>query len=111
MKTSTAIFNGKYFEHFGIHVSTCSLYGHQSSEIVNVELIIHEDQTRIQTGHQTMDVDYWGWLDAKQERFSMIYPKYFLLNMCFPNGISASEQAQEGTAYRLKIRLLSKKSN
>jgi hypothetical protein len=93
MITTTAIFNGKYFEHFGIAPLTASLYGHDASEIVNVELIVHEDQSRNETNFQSMEPDYWGWLDTRRDEFTMIYPKYFLLNMCFPSGIKATEES------------------
>jgi hypothetical protein len=44
-----------------------------------------------------------GWYDSKKEIFSMIYSKRFLLEMCFPYGLKASEEANHGKAYRLEI--------
>jgi hypothetical protein len=108
---TTAIFNDKNFEHFGIHSMTAVLYGHKASEIREVELAIAEDQSRPQANDLNMEADYWGWWDEQRQAFTMIYAKYFLLNMCFPSGIKASEAAEQGRAYRLHVKLLSNISN
>jgi hypothetical protein len=34
----------------------------------------------------------------------MIQPKRFMLDMCFPCGIKAAEEARDGKAYRLNIK-------
>jgi len=96
----TAIHNGKYFEHFGIHPSTAMLYGHKTEEIVNVDVIISSDQGPVKNN---LDVDYWGWWSNKDERFTFIFPKYFLLNMCFPYGMKVLEERNEGKAYRVEV--------
>lgn len=46
---------------------------------------------------------YWGWWDAEQDKFSMIYLSKFLLAMCFPYGIRAEEEAGKGKALRFRI--------
>jgi hypothetical protein len=113
MHTTTAIFKDNHFKHFGIHPVTASLYGHKPSEIQEVELIIADDQTRPEATDTSKEVDYWAWWYEKEQRFSrsLIYPKYFLLNMCFPYGIRVSEEAKEGRAYRVHVKPLSNVSN
>lgn len=99
---NTAVFNGKCFQHFGIRPITASLYGDKISDIINVEIEVAEDQTRPNFDNSDLTPDYWCWRD-KEGKFSMIYAKYFLLNMCFPSGIEASENAGQGKAYRVLV--------
>lgn len=102
-ETTATLVNGVYY-HFGIIRSLCSMYGVKESEVQDLKFKISVDQERRNTkGQQVKEKDYWGWYDFKQQRFSLIYPAYFLLNMCFPNGIEASEEASQGKAYRLYI--------
>ena len=105
---NTAVFNGKYFEHFGIHPATASLYGNKVSEIIEVELSVAKDQTKSPANDKNPDPDYWGWWDETDQRFSMIYAKRFLLDMCFPAGIDGTKKhrPEEGKAYRLNVKLL-----
>jgi hypothetical protein len=98
----TAVFNGKNYEHFGIHPTLASLYGDKPEDIVEVKLKISIDQ-KIPENDNTMTPDYWGWYDFKKKNFTMIYAKRFLLEMCFPYGIKASEDKKQGKAYRLEI--------
>ena len=42
--------------------------------------------------------DYRG-----KDDFIMIYAQRFLLDMCFPYGIKATEEKGQGKAYRLEI--------
>jgi hypothetical protein len=92
---------GKYFDHFGIHESTVSLYGKEVNDIIKVEVSIAKEQNveNINEGGP----DYWGWYDNEDETFSLIYAQRFLLNMCFPYGIDASVDAGQGKDYRLNI--------
>lgn len=103
----TAVFNGKYFEHFGIREISAFLYGKKKEEILKVELTISDDQSLPplpQNDPAVMTSDYWGWWDNEQKHFSMIYQKRFLLNMCFPYGIESSEEKGKGKAYRLEVK-------
>ncbi len=106
---NTAVLDDKgRYCHFGIRPSLVSLYGNKVEDILNVEITIADDQTPAlepQDDPHVNDADYWGWWAFKQERFSMIYGKYFLLNMCFPAGIKATEDAGQGKAYRLNVKL------
>jgi hypothetical protein len=102
--TKSAVWNGKNFGHFGIHPQTCCLYGDEPEDIENVEFTISDDQSLPISNDNSMNVDYWGWIDTGDDNFSsMIYPKYFLLDMCFPYGIKKTELAGQGKAYRLTM--------
>lgn len=101
--TSSAVWNGRHYHHFGIHIQTCALYGNKESEIVQLTLSIASNHVHPELNEKDLSPDYWGWFDFSQNRFTMIYPKFFLLNMCFPSGIQSSEDAGQGKAYRLTI--------
>lgn len=100
---TTAVLSGDHYQHFGIHPITANLYGNRVDEIVNLTMVISNDQT-VPVHDTSMVADYWGYYDYDDKRFSLIYPKHFLLNMCFPNGIKACEDAGQGKAYRLEIK-------
>jgi hypothetical protein len=103
----TAVQGEKCFEHFGISPVSASLYGHKEEEIIKVEVSVAEDQTEAlppQNDPKINEPDYWGWWDAKQEKFSLIWSKYFLLNMCFPYGMKVEEEAGKGKAYRVNVK-------
>ena len=97
----TATWNGKYYEHFGIHEMTASIYGNKVEDILNIKLKISDDQT-IPPTHKE-DADYWGWLSKGSDELSMIYAQWFLVDMCFPAGIKGTEEAGQGKAYRLEV--------
>lgn len=99
-----AVYNkkGDFYEHFGIHPTLVNLYGVKPEDIVEVEMKKSEDQS-VQVFDKSMNSDYWGWFDFDRQEFSMIYAKYFLLNMCFPYGIKPCEEQNQGKAYRLEI--------
>jgi len=99
--TATLNRSGKYYQHFGIRKELVSLYGDNAEDIVEVELKISTDQS-VPEG-TTEGADYWGWYDKDKGFGQMIYAQYFLLNMCFPYGIKASEERGQGKAYRLEI--------
>lgn len=104
----TAVWNGKYFDHFGIHECTCSIYGNKPEEIIEVEVETAEDQTLPKSNSGSVEVDYWGWNETGSDDITMIYAQRFLVNMCFPYGIKSSENAGQGKAYRLNVKLLNK---
>jgi hypothetical protein len=97
-----ATFNGKYYDHFGIHPTLASLYGDKPEDIIEVSFKINEDQN-ISIDDNDMNPDYWGWFDNDRQEFTMIYAKRFLLEMCFPNGIKICVDNNQGKAYRLEI--------
>jgi len=101
---TTAVFllNGNYFHHFGIRPELASLYGEKPEDIQELIMKISDNQQPNLFNLITI-ADYWGWYDNKKKIFTMIYPKRFLLEMCFTYGMKASEIANQGKAYRLEI--------
>jgi hypothetical protein len=102
--TTTAIFENNHYKHFGICVLSASLYGDKEEDIVELKMKISYDQKlpdeRLK---KQLIADYWGWYDFEKEKMSLIFPQRFLLNMCFPYGMKACEDNNEGKAYRLEI--------
>lgn len=102
--TIQAVTGSKGYKSFGIRASLASLYGEDPDKIVVLEVEIAEDQEKPKPNeHSNDEADYWGWLDTGSDRLSLVWPQYFLLNMCFPYGTDSSEEAGKGKAYRLKI--------
>lgn len=100
-----AIFNGKNFEHFGIHQKTCSLYGKNSSEFVRVEISVATNQDKPEVdNNRSPEADYWAWWDNERQHFAHVYAKHFLLGMCFIYGIEVEEKAGKGKAYRVNVK-------
>ncbi len=90
--------------HFGIRDMTSSLYGYKPKDILEVDMVISEDQTLPENDNDRTEPDYWGWYDNDDKRISMMYSARFLLDMCFPYGIKASEKAGQGKAFRFEYR-------
>lgn len=100
--TKWGIFNKNAYYHIGVQPSLYSLIGHKPDEAVEITFKIAESQVRDDA--DPLAPDYWGWYDFKKQEFTnLIYPKHFLLDMCFPAGIKGSEDADQGKAYRLEI--------
>jgi len=70
-------------------------------------------QTRMCTRDQIIEVDvtedtnanedsYFGWLD-NDGSISMIFPKLFLLNMCFSWGAEAEQKSGSGKVIRVNV--------
>ena len=108
MITTATLDKNRNFHHFGIHETTCSLYGDKSDDIKTVSVEMHENQ--IKPSNEDLDEmcktntpDYWGWKDSDSIEFSLIYQQRFLLDMCFPDGLDTAEKNGRGNQYRLKI--------
>lgn len=107
----SAIFNGKCFAHFGVNKHNACLYGDKLEDILQVEVTIADDQTKPpapQNDPNVNEPDYWAWWDERDQRFSLIWSKYFLLNMCFPYGMEIEEKAGKGKAYRVHVKEIGK---
>lgn len=103
--TATLAKNKDCYEHFGIHEKTANIYGNKPEDIVELEMVISKNQTR--PVHKTgsfEEADYWAWLEEGKTDYYSIYPQYFLLNMCFPNGIKVCEDIGQGKAMRVEIK-------
>ena len=104
-KTAVLNTNKGFYHHFGIRGCTACLYGDKPEDIMLVEFKISEDQTVPEFNNKDLNADYWGWYEIEKDDFTLIYPKRFLLDMCFPAGIDNTEKAlpDKGKAYRLEV--------
>jgi len=106
----TAVINKQgVYNHFGITPTNACLYGDKVEDIIKVEVFIAEDQTlppEPQNDPKINEPDYWAWYDAEDKRFSLIFSKYFLLNMCFPYGMPLEEEKGKGKAYRVNVKTI-----
>ena len=104
--TATLSSDGSHYKDFGIHKVVASLYGKDPMDIVEVEFVISSNQTPVEKNsvQKNDKPDYWVWIckegDIAQR---MIWPQYFLLNMCFPYGIKAEEERGNGKAFRVEL--------
>ena len=99
----SAVNEGRYYKHFGIHEKTACLYGVSVDQIEQITMIVSDDQDRPGDDYTPLEPDYWGWVDEKEE-LTFVYSQFFLLNMCFPSGIDMAEKIGRGKAYRLEIK-------
>lgn len=100
----SAVKEAKCYVHFHITAQSALLYGSTVDEIIKVKLRIAKDQTVPKEQLKDLpDVDYWGWFDFASDSITLIFQHYFMLNMCFANGIKAAEDAGKGKAYRLEV--------
>lgn len=109
---NTAVFNGRYFEHFRIHPTTVTVFGRKVEDIVSVEITVAENQD-LPPDNDNCDLkpDYWAWWDNETQDFSLIYAKRVLLQICMPYGIEAAENTGQGKAYRVNVNLVAEKEN
>ena len=101
--TKNAVFNGKFYTHFDIHIVTASMYGNKTEEIVQVDITIATNQSIPKSNEKITQPDYLGFYDFVRQDFTMIYHQRFLLDMCFPAGIITSEEFGNGKSYRLNV--------
>lgn len=59
-------------------------------------------EVEVREAKSTEDTPYWGWMDNNKE-ISMIYPRLFLLSMCFSQGVEAEEKAGQGRKIKVAI--------
>jgi hypothetical protein len=45
------------------------------------------------------EIEYWGWLS--DNHISMVFPTYFLFNMCFPSGAKHAEETGDGERIKM----------
>lgn len=89
-----------FFKDIDVNRKTVELY--PGNEIYEIEVSIHENQKK---GHLDIkEADYWGWLKAGDDSFSMVYPSYVQFSICFPYGHEILEERGEGKAYRLSVK-------
>lgn len=101
--STTAIFNGNFYQNFGIKAS--------EFEIFDLTIKISEDQTLPPRQSNKVTPDYWGWYDNEAGGLTIIKSKKALLNMEFPYGIAKDEAAGKGKAVRIEIIEVKKATN
>lgn len=99
IKTCVKCDYGNHYTHFGIDKRYAYVWGNKSEDVLEVKMCISENQSPPNENEQ----EYWGWYDFEQKEFTMIYPNYKLLSVCFPYGIQIEEKNNRGKAYRLEI--------
>lgn len=85
-----------------LYCDVCKL---NQSQIVHVTINAHVNQSRptCNKASKIKKADYWGWFDNQKNEFTMIYPNYILLKMCFPYGFEELEKTGEGKVFRLNV--------
>jgi hypothetical protein len=93
-----------YYRHFGIHPKFASLYGDDPNDIEEITMVVDKNITT-QNRDKSLDKEqgYWGWFDQKQQRFTLIYPCFLQLYVCFPGGILGEERSGQGQAFKLDV--------
>ena len=56
----------------------------------------------VEEATEVNDGSYWGWRDP-DDSICMIYPEFFLMNICFPDGAKAEEMAGRGRIIRVSV--------
>jgi hypothetical protein len=66
-------------------------FPHQKNDIVELEV------------EESEEGEYWGWLEFKNNEYRYIYPKRFMVDMCFPYGPQIEEKENKGRRVKLKL--------
>ena len=67
-----------------------------------IELGIPVYQIDVTKTDEPTDSSYWAWEDP-DDSICLVYYAFFLLNMCFPYGTAAEEEAGRGKVIRVNI--------
>ena len=97
--TTGVLSNRGYYENIGITENSAILYGRDASQIEHITFEVSEDQS--EGNPQTME--YWGWFDNKEQDWTLIFPTYYQLCVCFPYELSELEERGYGKACRLNL--------
>lgn len=62
-------------------------------------------QVEVSEGQDTPG-SYWGWWDAGEQRFGIVWYRKFLVEMCFPYGTKAEEERGKGKLLPVNIKVL-----
>ena len=102
-KTTAIKKSNNEYEDFGINKNSASIYGHKPEDIISIEFKISDNQTKPKNNKSKIS-DYWAWFDFEENKFTLIYPNYVVLNTAFPYGLDVVEnKRKEGKAYRIEI--------
>lgn len=97
----SAVFKDGTLKHFGISQLSASLYGDKIEDIISVKFRLANEQGIPK--EITYSPDYWGWYCFERRDFSLVWPSFMSLDLCFPSGIKGAEEAGKGKAYRLEV--------
>lgn len=97
--TTGVLSNRGYYENIGITENGASLYGCDVSQIEHITFEVSEDQSEAKPKNQ----EYWGWFDSRFQDWTLIFPTYYQLCVCFPYELSELEEYGHGKAYRLNL--------
>jgi hypothetical protein len=99
--TTAVLSNRGYYENIGITEKSAILYGCDASQIEHITFEVSEDQSEAKPESITME--YWGWFDNRVQDWTLIFPTYYQLCVCFPYELSELEEYGHGKAYRLNL--------
>jgi hypothetical protein len=86
--------NGMYYTNIYTSVGQVEMCISPGTPIYEIELTETTSPT---------ENSYYGWSD-KYDDICLVYPKFFLTNMCFPNGVHAEAAAGCGRIIRVDIK-------
>lgn len=92
---------GTYLAHFfsnTLGVKMCRADTDDSTPILEV---------RVSEGTDTKD-SYWGWWNEEAQRFMFIFPRKFLVEMCFPYGTRIEEEQGLGKLLPVNVEIIGK---
>ena len=91
---------GTYLAHFFSHPKSVQMCRDQKSwdEIPILE-------TEVSQGTDTPE-SYWGWWDDNRKRWELVFPRKFLVEMCFPYGTDPEELVGRGKLLPVNIKIL-----
>ena len=64
-------------------------------------------ETVVTEGTDTPD-SYWGWWDNKDERFTIVFARKLLVEICFPYGSKAEEDRGRGKLLPVNVEVIRK---
>lgn len=81
------------FKNFQLSALGVRMCGISAEDVVRVQLIPDDAGA------------YWCWHDYERDEYSMVWPSFVQLDMCFPYGIGAAEKQGRGTRVRVRAEL------
>jgi hypothetical protein len=80
-----------------IYASPFGTKMHGTGDIYELTFVISDNKDISKEG-----IEYWGW-KTDDNKVSMVFPAYFLFNMCFPAGAKKAEEDEEGERVKLTL--------
>lgn len=87
--------------------STLKYYGDIYITVGQVAMCLDPNETiydiQVREAAEDEETIYWGWEDNEDGLITLIYPKEFLFNMCFPYGYENEEKKGDGRRIRVIV--------